>query len=301
VAGSGVTVPSSAGSWHGFARSADAAPKQGEGASAAAAANGGAARDHAGLRRALAGYYERRFGVRLDPETEVVATLGSKEGLANLAQAISSPGDTILVPNPSYPIHQFGFLIAGIDNSAHVGGLAFGLLAAVALDRPATRGPRLSARLRGAAGLLIASGIAALALGVPEPGYDWSDELTAREDIRQFIGADANIANHWNVLLEQGRREGMSFAELAKRIDTEVADRYEASFEKLAAQHLDPRAPSVATLELLKHYAEQRRAASHEFAEALRAGDSGRIRQAIDKAKPARLVQKDHAGPVSGD
>ncbi len=66
-----------------------------------------------GLRRALAGYYARRFGVKLDPETEVVATLGSKEGLANLAQAISSPGDTILVPNPSYPIHQFGFLIAG--------------------------------------------------------------------------------------------------------------------------------------------------------------------------------------------
>jgi alanine-synthesizing transaminase len=66
-----------------------------------------------GLRKALAGYYDRRFGVKLDPETEVVATLGSKEGLANLAQAISSPGDTILVPNPSYPIHQFGFLIAG--------------------------------------------------------------------------------------------------------------------------------------------------------------------------------------------
>jgi len=66
-----------------------------------------------GLRKALANYYDRRFGVKLNPETEVVATLGSKEGLANLAQAISSPGDTILVPNPSYPIHQFGFIIAG--------------------------------------------------------------------------------------------------------------------------------------------------------------------------------------------
>lgn len=66
-----------------------------------------------GLRKALANYYDRRFGVKLDPESEVVATLGSKEGLANLAQAISSPGDTILVPNPSYPIHQFGFIIAG--------------------------------------------------------------------------------------------------------------------------------------------------------------------------------------------
>jgi alanine-synthesizing transaminase len=67
----------------------------------------------AGLRRALAGYYQRRFGVTLDPETEVIATLGSKEGLANLAAAITSPGDTIMVPNPSYPIHQFGFIIAG--------------------------------------------------------------------------------------------------------------------------------------------------------------------------------------------
>ncbi len=66
-----------------------------------------------GLRRALSAYYRCRFDVALDPETEVVATLGSKEGLANLAAAITSPGDTILVPNPSYPIHQFGFIIAG--------------------------------------------------------------------------------------------------------------------------------------------------------------------------------------------
>ncbi len=66
-----------------------------------------------GLRKAQAAYYERRFGVKLDPETEIIATIGSKEGLANLASAITSPGDTILVPNPSYPIHQFGFIIAG--------------------------------------------------------------------------------------------------------------------------------------------------------------------------------------------
>jgi alanine-synthesizing transaminase len=67
----------------------------------------------AGLRRAMAGYYARRFDVRLDPETEVVVTLGSKEGFANLAQAITAPGDVILCPNPAYPIHAFGFLMAG--------------------------------------------------------------------------------------------------------------------------------------------------------------------------------------------
>lgn len=66
-----------------------------------------------GLRKALVNYYQRRFNVSLDPETEAIVTLGSKEGLANLASAITSPGDTILVPNPSYPIHQFGFIIAG--------------------------------------------------------------------------------------------------------------------------------------------------------------------------------------------
>src|SRR5919201_1767378 len=67
----------------------------------------------AGLRRAQAGYYARRFGVKLNPETQIVTTLGSKEGFANVAQAITAPGDVILVPNPSYPIHAFGFLMAG--------------------------------------------------------------------------------------------------------------------------------------------------------------------------------------------
>jgi alanine-synthesizing transaminase len=66
-----------------------------------------------GLRKAQAAYYARRFGVKLNPETQVVATLGSKEGFANMAQAITGPGDVVLVPNPSYPIHAFGFLMAG--------------------------------------------------------------------------------------------------------------------------------------------------------------------------------------------
>jgi alanine-synthesizing transaminase len=65
-----------------------------------------------GLRRAMAGYYARRFGVKLDPDTEVVATLGSKEGFANLAQALTAPGDVIICPNPAYPIHAYGFIMA---------------------------------------------------------------------------------------------------------------------------------------------------------------------------------------------
>lgn len=66
-----------------------------------------------GLRKAMAGYYGRRFGVKLDPDTEVIATLGSKEGFANLAQALTAPGDVIVCPNPAYPIHAYGFIMAG--------------------------------------------------------------------------------------------------------------------------------------------------------------------------------------------
>jgi alanine-synthesizing transaminase len=72
-----------------------------------------ASRGIKGLRRAMAGYYRRRFAVELDPDTEIIATLGSKEGFANIAQAITAPGDVVLVPNPAYPIHAFGFILAG--------------------------------------------------------------------------------------------------------------------------------------------------------------------------------------------
>jgi alanine-synthesizing transaminase len=66
-----------------------------------------------GLRKAQAAYYQRRFGVTLDPDREVIATIGSKEGLSNLIQAITGPSDVVLVPNPSYPIHAYGAVIAG--------------------------------------------------------------------------------------------------------------------------------------------------------------------------------------------
>jgi alanine-synthesizing transaminase len=72
-----------------------------------------ASRGITGLRKAQAAYYDRRFGVKLNPDSQIVATLGSKEGFANMAQAITAPGDVILCPNPSYPIHAFGFLMAG--------------------------------------------------------------------------------------------------------------------------------------------------------------------------------------------
>lgn len=67
------------------------------------------------LRRAICNWYDRRYGVELDPETQAIVTIGSKEGLAHLALATVGPGDSVLVPNPAYPIHPYGFVIAGAD------------------------------------------------------------------------------------------------------------------------------------------------------------------------------------------
>ena len=67
------------------------------------------------LRRAIANWYQSRYDVQLDPETETIVTIGSKEGLAHLALATVGPGDAVLVPNPAYPIHPYGFIIAGAD------------------------------------------------------------------------------------------------------------------------------------------------------------------------------------------
>ncbi len=67
------------------------------------------------LRRAMCNWYKNRYGVELDPETQMIATIGSKEGLAHLALACMGPGDSVLVPNPAYPIHPYGFIIAGAD------------------------------------------------------------------------------------------------------------------------------------------------------------------------------------------
>ena len=104
-----------------------------------------ASRGIAGLRRALAAYYERRFGVFLDHEREVIVTIGSKEGFANMAQAISTPGDVFLVPDPSYPLHTFGFIIseASIRHVPVGGGAGKDFLSSIAqIAQKCTPSPR---------------------------------------------------------------------------------------------------------------------------------------------------------------
>lgn len=184
----------------------------------------------------------------------------------------------------------FGLMVTGIDNGAHIGGLLFGLCAAVALVRAQLDGTALPRPPRIAAAALLAGCCTVLVWLIPAPSYDWSDELTARGEISQFVSADADISSRWDAIIAQGRREGLSFEELAARIEHQVADRYEASFEQLAAMQIDPHVPSGRTLDLLKRYAELRRDASSEMVDALRTRDAQRLRQAIEKARTAGVV-----------
>ena len=186
---------------------------------------------------------------------------------------------------------MLGFLIPGIDNAAHVGGFVTGstagfvLLKPFAINDPSLR--RTQRLLAGAFGLAIA----ALVARIPDPAYRWSEEQAARGQIRQFIGEDARINARLGKILEEGRTGGASFDQLAGRIETEVTESYEQSFEHLSALRLDPGLPSAAILDQLRGYAEARRDASHALAEGVRKNDPQQIRDALSSAREAARPQ----------
>ena len=177
----------------------------------------------------------------------------------------------------------FGFMVTGIDNAAHVGGFVSGLLSGVVLLRPLDASPRVLRRDRGLAGGALALAVATLILRIPAPSYRWSDEQLAQHEIRQFIRDDVQLSRAWRKIIDDGRRAGTSFDELAGRIDTTIADHYEASFEQLS--RLPNALPSSPAVESLRHYAEQRRDASRSLAEGLRTNDRARIRAGLEQAR----------------
>jgi rhomboid protease GluP len=175
----------------------------------------------------------------------------------------------------------FGMLVTGIDNAAHLGGLTTGALLGTALARPATR------RDRGlAAGALVAL-VATLVVAIPAPSYRWRDEQRARAEIRSFLRDEPRIVEQWKGILDSGRAGGATFDELADRIDQTVAREYRDSFEQLSSIELDPAAPSAPALDVLRRYTQQRSEASRALADALRARDPQRIREALEQAQRA--------------
>lgn len=178
-----------------------------------------------------------------------------------------------------------GLMITGIDNAAHIGGLVGGLLVGAGLGDGAMAAPPRVIRLA-TVGLLVAM-LGGLLDHLPAPAYRWSDERRARDEIREFLGEDRQISARWESILREGRRGGLSFEQLAGRIESDVTERYEDSFDQLSALQLNPATPSAGTVDTLRRYAEQRRDASLAFADALRAQDAEQARKALDQARQA--------------
>jgi rhomboid protease GluP len=187
-----------------------------------------------------------------------------------------------------------GALIPGIDNAAHLGGLVAGTMAGVILvpqcDSVRAARRRKQVLVAGAYAFAIAS----LVENIPEPAYRWSEEQVARGEIRHFLGEDARINARLRAILNEQPASGASFDQLAGRIETEVVDSYEQSFDQLSSLHISPGVPSAATLERLRSYAEARRDASQALAEGLREKDAKRVREALEGTRRASQgVKKD--------
>lgn len=183
---------------------------------------------------------------------------------------------------------SFGLLVPGIDNAAHFGGLLAGVTSGyILLVNVPSSGSRRK-RLQRIVTIAFALVIAALISGIPKPRYPWSDEQLARSEIREFIGADLKTNAKLRALLsENGSAPSASFDQLAGRIETEVVQSYEQSFEQLSGLHVSPDVPSAATLERLRHYAEVRRDATQALAEGIREQDPRRVRDALEAVRRA--------------
>lgn len=187
----------------------------------------------------------------------------------------------------------FGFLVPGIDNAAHIGGFLSGALIGMVLVRPLDASQLVPLRNRLLPGGAYLLATVWLAMHIPAPGYRWSEETLARQEISQFLREDEAINAAWREILKDEQRRGASFDELAGRVDQAIADPYEQSFEQLSHLKLNPALPSAATVESLRRYAELRRNASRALVEGLRARDPEQIRDALELARRAgRPVQQ---------
>lgn len=179
----------------------------------------------------------------------------------------------------------FGLMVTGIDNAAHIGGLIAGLLTGVLFINPNLGAAAMPQQVRWTAGLVLVVLLGCMAANIPQQAYRWSDEKQVRQEIGEFLKEDAAISRAWDSILQQGRRRGASFEELADVIESVVAERYEHSFEELSALPNNANLPSAPAAERLTRYAERRRDASRAMVEGLRAKDRVQIQKALEQAR----------------
>jgi rhomboid protease GluP len=186
----------------------------------------------------------------------------------------------------------FGLMITGVDNAAHIGGLASGALLGVALARPLAGGVSPKSNRPWIAAILYAVLVVVLIARIPDPLYRWKDELQARSEVRDFLATDRLISQRWQELMSAGKRGSATFDELAGRIESDITMEYQQSFEQLSALNLDAAAPSAETVAMLKRYAQLRSEASHLLAEGIRLKNQKMIDEALEKARQAPYLAR---------
>ncbi|MFA6179371.1 MAG: rhomboid family intramembrane serine protease [Candidatus Methylopumilus sp.] len=164
-----------------------------------------------------------------------------------------------------------GFIIPGIDNSAHIGGFVSGILWGIVLAPSFSATTQHSLPPRLIAGTLLTIALVALISSIPTPAYRWSDELLVRKEVTEFLRDDQAINRSWLDIVNEGKKGNTTFDELAGRIDSDISEHYEESFEQLSQLPLNPAMPSAKALENALKYAQQRRDASRALADKLRA------------------------------
>lgn len=189
-----------------------------------------------------------------------------------------------------------GFVIPHVDNAAHLGGLATGLLAGGTLTQSQVTDSSHSRVRFGSAALLVLY-FFTIAIKLPAPTYRWRDEQSTQHEITRVLREDAAISAAWESLVRQDPHQStFSFNSLAGQVESRVADRYKNSFEEIEKFQMDPDSPSAATLSALREYTLMRRDASRIFVDGLRNRDQQKINKAIDLAQRSRSVIKDSPG-----
>jgi rhomboid protease GluP len=185
----------------------------------------------------------------------------------------------------TFLILGMGLVVPGIDNAAHAGGLVAGALLGLVLIRPWTSESPCPRRPQWGAALGLALGLAVLVMNMPPPSYRLGEELKARGAIHLFLNEDQRISQNWDAILEAGRRNSLSFDQMAGSIDTHVTAGYRESFEALRMANPGSAAPSAKTFEALQTYAIFRANTASDLAVGLRTNDPRRIRKALELAR----------------
>ncbi len=192
-----------------------------------------------------------------------------------------------------------GYVVPGIDNSAHGGGLLTGAVIARLMARPWTaRSPSAGGLGRWAAGLALVAALAWLTTHLPQPPYRYGEEVRTRQAIQSFLQDDRGITQQWESLLRSGPAQGLTFEQMAGTLDARVTQPYARSFAQLVAATPGSPVPSASELGVLQEYAQQRVEAARAVTQGFLTRDPQKIRQGLEQAKKAREVGKAAAPAV---